>query len=174
MRMTLAFITSSALGFALMGLVVSPMTVSSPPATLSWSPPPLRPPPLDLPSAACTQTTPTPGVPSEWSIAAAERYLADRVAGHEGVDLLHVDCNDWPCIAWLRWEDGRRRPPMTYRWWSLDDAPAAALWTAQHSFDANDATLQAVVIAPARPSQGELAALQRRVDDGRARFASAR
>lgn len=81
-----------------------------------------------------------------------------------------MDCDEAPCVAWLRWEDGRQHPRLTYRWWSLDDAPSAALWTASHSYAVDDSVVQAVVIAPSRTSAAGSAALERRLAAGRARL----
>ena len=134
-----------------------------------WEPAPLRPPPLDLPAAACTQGV-LADLPETWTRDAAEQHLREIVATQEGVELLDMDCDAAPCVAWLRWEDGRQHPRLTYRWWSLEDAPSAALWTASHSYDAEGSVVQAVVIAPSRPSAEASAALDRRLATGRARF----
>lgn len=138
-------------------------------ATPSWKPAPLRPPPLDLPAAACTQGV-SVDLPATWTRDAAERHLRHIVALQEGVELLAMDCDASPCVAWLRWEDGRRRPRLTYRWWSLDDAPSAALWTASHSYDVDGSVVQAVVIAPAQPTDEQRRALDRRLQAGRNRL----
>ncbi|MEO0326429.1 MAG: hypothetical protein AAF447_26010, partial [Myxococcota bacterium] len=95
----------------------APESVAAP----SWTPAPLRPPPLDLPAAACTQGV-LAELPDTWTRDAAEQHLREIVALQEGVELLSMDCATAPCVAWLRWEDGRQHPRITYRWWSLDDA----------------------------------------------------
>ncbi|MEM1414059.1 MAG: hypothetical protein AAGH15_04130 [Myxococcota bacterium] len=160
---------SGLLGFALAyGLYTVERAANGEPT--AWAPPPLRPPPLDLPAAACTQEAPNE-LPGDWTRAAATEHLAREVAAHEQVDLLEVDCAEAPCIAWLRWEDERERPSLTYRWWSLEDAPDASLWTESHTFaEGEGAHVQAVVITPSRPSPDEHMQLQRRVDDGLARL----
>ena len=139
------------------------------PAAPRWEPAPLRPPPLDLPAAACTQGVMT-DLPETWTRNAAERHLRDIVALQDGVELLSMDCEAAPCVAWLRWKDGRQHPRLTYRWWSLDDAPSAALWTASHSFETAGTVVQAVVIAPSQPSAEASEALARRLETGRARL----
>lgn len=174
MRVGLAFILSGVVGFLFTFSVVTPMTrghrpvasLASPP---SWQAPPLRPPPLDLPPDGCSQST-LGEVPAEWSVQTAETHLASRVGEHDAIDLLDVDCDESPCIAWLRWRDDRSHPPLTYRWWSLDDAPTATMWTASHSFRSDDGMVQAVVATPARPSMVQAQRTRQRVQAGWARL----
>lgn len=163
MRPVMAFIVSSALGFG-----VTQALTPQPSAPAAWAPPPLRPPPLDLPASSCSEVPAT--AEASWSAEAAERFLVEQVDAFDGVDLVEVDCQEAPCVAWLRWEDGRRHPRLTYRWWSLEDEVGATLWTASHSFRAPSGLLQAVVIAPARPSAAQRARTQQRVADGRQRL----
>ena len=88
MRVTFAFLMSGLLGFALAyGLYTVERAANGEPT--AWAPPPLRPPPLDLPAAACTQEARNE-LPGDWTRAAATEHLAREVAAHEQVDLLET------------------------------------------------------------------------------------
>ena len=170
MQSVVALILSALAGFGLAygwpdGAEDAPTPSSAP----SWEPPPLRPPPLDLPAAACSQVV-SAEIPETWTRDAAERHLRRIVDAQDGVDLLGMDCDEAPCVAWLRWDDGRQHPSLTYRWWSLDDAPNAARWTASHTFHGADQVVQAVVIAPSRPSAQAREILAGRLEAGRAQL----
>lgn len=168
-RVVAALVASGLVGF---GLTYTLTPTDAPTEPAFWQPPPLRAPPLDLSSAYCSQVPAPAALPPVWTEEAAVAHLEAWVADQEEAQLLYVDCGAAPCIAWLRWADGRTQPERTYRWWSLDDAPDAALWTASHAFQEPEATLEAVVIAPARPTDAEHAAIGRRVAEGRARLAN--
>ncbi|MEL6346901.1 MAG: hypothetical protein AAFV53_27560 [Myxococcota bacterium] len=165
MRISLVFLLSGAVGFGVMWNVAQP---PGPPA--QWTPPPLRPPPLDLSMYNCVQTT-SEDTPDEWSVETAEAYLLRIVSEYESVDLLGLDCDEAPCIAWVQLNDEQRHPGLTYRWWSLEDMPQATMWTASHSFQDDKRLVQAVVAAPARPSSAELSRVQQRLDAGLQRYA---
>ena len=152
MRIGLAFVVSAAVGFVALDWAAPVQDGPPKPMPVSWVPAPLRPPPLDLPSSTCSRAwVEGDEVPAAWSHEASESFLLERVADAAGVELIDVDCAESPCIAWLLWADGRLDPDRVFRWWSLDDAPGAVLWTQSHTFDTTavpSATLQAIAIAP--------------------------
>jgi len=139
-----------------------------------------QPPPLNLPSEiGCTQEwDPLQAVAHDgdapmWTREAVRAQLRESTAAFPEVELVDVDCDEPPCIAWLLWEEGWQDPELAYRWWRLEGMPAAALWTASRTFaveltDAPDAILQAVSIAPPSTGHEAGATWQRRVE-GRVR-----
>ncbi|MEM6927951.1 MAG: hypothetical protein AAF602_13555, partial [Myxococcota bacterium] len=116
----------------------------------------LQPPPLSLPdNETCTQPSDAEIVVAaspKWTPATVKAHLDELAGDHPEVDIVDVDCEQLPCIAWLYWAEGLADPDLAYRWWSLESERGGPLWTASRTFeallpDSPDGMLQAVSIA---------------------------
>ncbi len=188
MRIALAFVIGVASSFLAAGVIRARLAEPSEP-DVSWASSWLQPPPLQLPDTrTCTDfgegvgvATPSP----DWTASTVEEHLFRLAAEHAEIEVVDVDCDEAPCIAWLLWVEGSTDPALAYRWWSLEGDRGNAVWTASRIFDvplpdAPDAKLQAVSIALPASTSIHLAPdrvverVQRRLDEVRARLAPER
>lgn len=177
MRVAILVLLSAAVGFVVtswlrQGQSSDPVLPMLPePVTFE----PFLPPPLDLTVAStCTEAWNPLAVPGaggvvpSWPLDDVEAQLRAYTGEVAEVELVGVDCDEDPCIAWLWWPDGCSDPALAYRWWSLEGVPAAALWTTSRTFPtpvdgSPHGTLQAVSVAPAGSAPEASAAWQNRV-----------
>ena len=168
MRFGVAFLVAAAASFLVTaGLRHAPTWVPPEPSAALATVAPFQPPPLNLPAeSTCTEAWSGLTSRDAWTPDVVEARLRSRAAAHADVELVEVDCDEDPCVAWLLWAEGCTDPALAYRWWSIEAAPASALWTTSRSYalalpGAPEATLQAVSVAP--PGPGVALATRERV-----------